>query len=211
VELFAARLSSVQSSVGGRNKPLRRPWPCEECRTRRAGHPDDRQRLRSGWLQLRNEVHFDRSHPPRGRDAGYRVAQASGCRRALSPRAEKTIAGCLEVRHAGWQDRGDEPALKSRAPVSTGWWFASRRLARAIDPLAPRAEQRQKVVSDLQIVSAPVERRDRGVFSGAEEAVEACVKVRDLVQPNPDWRETYEHGYARFRALDPALRPLEQT
>jgi len=67
------------------------------------------------------------------------------------------------------------------------------------------------VVSDLQIVSAPVERRDRGVFSGAEEAVEACVKVRDLVQPNPDWRETYEHGYARFRALDPALRPLEQT
>ena len=49
-----------------------------------------------------------------------------------------------------------------------------------------------------------------GVFSGAEEAVEACVRVRDLVQPNPDWRETYEHGYARFRALYPALRPLEQ-
>ena len=49
-----------------------------------------------------------------------------------------------------------------------------------------------------------------GVFSGAEEAVSACVTVRDLVQPNPDWQETYERGYARFRALYPALRALEE-
>ncbi|MGD0167525.1 MAG: xylulokinase [Gaiellaceae bacterium] len=50
-----------------------------------------------------------------------------------------------------------------------------------------------------------------GVFSGAGEAVQACVRVRDLVEPKRDWQETYEHGYARFRALYPALRPLEEV
>jgi xylulokinase len=49
-----------------------------------------------------------------------------------------------------------------------------------------------------------------GVFPGAVEAVEGCVTVRDRVEPNPDWREAYERGYARFSALYPALRPLEE-
>ncbi len=49
-----------------------------------------------------------------------------------------------------------------------------------------------------------------GVFPTADEAVEACVSVRDRVEPNPDWREAYERGYVRFRALYPALRPLEE-
>ena len=49
-----------------------------------------------------------------------------------------------------------------------------------------------------------------GVFVGAEEAVASCVSVRDRIEPNPDWQETYERGYARFRALYPALRPLEE-
>ncbi len=48
-----------------------------------------------------------------------------------------------------------------------------------------------------------------GVFPDAEAAVEACVRVRDRVEPNSDWQEAYELGYARFRALYPALRPLE--
>jgi xylulokinase len=49
-----------------------------------------------------------------------------------------------------------------------------------------------------------------GAFADAEEAVSLCVSVRDRVEPNPDWRETYERGYARFHALYPALRPLEE-
>jgi xylulokinase len=49
-----------------------------------------------------------------------------------------------------------------------------------------------------------------GVFSDAEEAVRACVRVRDRVEPNPDWQETYERGHIRFRALYPALRSLEE-
>ena len=49
-----------------------------------------------------------------------------------------------------------------------------------------------------------------GVFVNAEEAVASCVSVRDRIEPNPDWQETYERGYARFRALYPALRPLEE-
>jgi xylulokinase len=44
-----------------------------------------------------------------------------------------------------------------------------------------------------------------GVFSDAEEAVARCVRVRETVEPVWD----YEHGYARYRDLYPALRPFE--
>jgi xylulokinase len=49
-----------------------------------------------------------------------------------------------------------------------------------------------------------------GRFSDVHEAVEACVRTRGLIEPEPSWREACEAGYARFRALYPALRPLEQ-
>jgi xylulokinase len=49
-----------------------------------------------------------------------------------------------------------------------------------------------------------------GSFADVHEAVEACVRTRGLIEPEPSWREAYEAGYARFRALYPALRPLEQ-
>jgi xylulokinase len=49
-----------------------------------------------------------------------------------------------------------------------------------------------------------------GVFADAHEAVAACVRVRDRVDPNEAWRGPYEAGYARFRSLYPALKPLEE-
>jgi xylulokinase len=49
-----------------------------------------------------------------------------------------------------------------------------------------------------------------GIFRGPAEAVQACVVVGDRIDPNLDWQERYEHGYARYRALYPALRPLEE-
>ena len=49
-----------------------------------------------------------------------------------------------------------------------------------------------------------------GVFADVHEAVAACVRVRDAVEPDPTWSEMYEQGYFRFRALYPALRPLEE-
>jgi xylulokinase len=49
-----------------------------------------------------------------------------------------------------------------------------------------------------------------GSFGDVHEAVEACVRTRGRIEPEPSWREAYEAGYARFRALYPALRPLEQ-
>jgi xylulokinase len=49
-----------------------------------------------------------------------------------------------------------------------------------------------------------------GGFADVHEAVEACVRTRGQIEPDPSWREAYEAGYARFRALYPALRPLEQ-
>jgi xylulokinase len=49
-----------------------------------------------------------------------------------------------------------------------------------------------------------------GVFGDVHEAVATCVRVRGTVEPDPQWSEAYEEGYSRFRALYPALRPLEE-
>ncbi|HXY86776.1 MAG TPA: xylulokinase [Gaiellaceae bacterium] len=48
-----------------------------------------------------------------------------------------------------------------------------------------------------------------GAFADVHEAVSRCVRVRDVIEPVPAWSAAYEHGYRRFRALYPALRPLE--
>jgi xylulokinase len=48
-----------------------------------------------------------------------------------------------------------------------------------------------------------------GAFADVHEAVDACVRVRETVEPDPSWSAAYRDGYARFRELYPALRPLE--
>jgi len=48
-----------------------------------------------------------------------------------------------------------------------------------------------------------------GVYADVREAVEACVRVRETVEPDPEWERVYAEGYGRFRALYPALRNLE--
>jgi xylulokinase len=50
-----------------------------------------------------------------------------------------------------------------------------------------------------------------GVFANAAEAVAACVRVTETIEPEPAWLEEYDSGYARFRQLYPALRPLEDA
>ena len=50
-----------------------------------------------------------------------------------------------------------------------------------------------------------------GVFSDVHEAVAACVRVRQTVEPEAPWRRAYERGYERFRLLYPALRPMEEA
>jgi len=47
-----------------------------------------------------------------------------------------------------------------------------------------------------------------GVFADAHEAVAACVRVRDRVEPDPEWQAAYDDGYARYRELYPTLRGL---
>jgi xylulokinase len=49
-----------------------------------------------------------------------------------------------------------------------------------------------------------------GAFADPVEAVEACVRVEERIEPDPAWVEAYDEGYDRFRQLYPALRPLEQ-
>jgi sugar (pentulose or hexulose) kinase len=43
------------------------------------------------------------------------------------------------------------------------------------------------------------------------EAVAATVRVTERIEPDPEWARKYEDGYRRFRALYPALRPLEDA
>jgi xylulokinase len=50
-----------------------------------------------------------------------------------------------------------------------------------------------------------------GVFADADEAVARCVRVRDTIEPDRDWTDVYDRGHQRYRALYPALRPLEAT
>jgi xylulokinase len=49
-----------------------------------------------------------------------------------------------------------------------------------------------------------------GVFRDVHEAVERCVRVREVVEPDPEWQAAYAELYDRFRGLYPALRPLEE-
>jgi xylulokinase len=49
-----------------------------------------------------------------------------------------------------------------------------------------------------------------GVFANAQEAVARCVRVRDRVEPNEAWGREYDEGYARYRALYPAIKSLEE-
>ncbi|MEX2211899.1 MAG: xylulokinase [Gaiellaceae bacterium] len=47
-----------------------------------------------------------------------------------------------------------------------------------------------------------------GVFSDVEEAVAACVRVRETVEPDAEWQEAYASALARFRSLYPALKTV---
>jgi xylulokinase len=50
-----------------------------------------------------------------------------------------------------------------------------------------------------------------GAFKDVHEAVDACVRVRAVVEPERVWEEAYKDGYQRFRDLYPALRPYFQS
>ena len=40
-----------------------------------------------------------------------------------------------------------------------------------------------------------------GTFASVGEAIDACVRVRDRIEPVPEWRSAYAEGYRRYRAL----------
>jgi xylulokinase len=48
-----------------------------------------------------------------------------------------------------------------------------------------------------------------GVFADVHEAVAACVRVRETVEPSAEWTAAYDEGYARFRTLYPMLRGVQ--
>jgi xylulokinase len=48
-----------------------------------------------------------------------------------------------------------------------------------------------------------------GVFADVHAAVETCVRPRDTVEPDTEWRAAYDAGYETFRGVYPALRSLD--
>jgi xylulokinase len=44
-----------------------------------------------------------------------------------------------------------------------------------------------------------------GLFGSVQEAVARCVRVRETIEPNPEWSSVYDSGYQHFRTLYPAL------
>ena len=49
-----------------------------------------------------------------------------------------------------------------------------------------------------------------GVFVDAREAVSRCVRIGSRIEPNEAWARVYEEGYARYRALYPAVKSVEE-
>jgi len=47
-----------------------------------------------------------------------------------------------------------------------------------------------------------------GTFADPQDAVARCVRVKERIEPNPEWVSAYAEGYERFRRLYPALRTL---
>jgi xylulokinase len=44
-----------------------------------------------------------------------------------------------------------------------------------------------------------------GLFGSVQGAVATCVRVRETIEPNPEWSDVYDSGYEHFRTLYPAL------
>ena len=49
-----------------------------------------------------------------------------------------------------------------------------------------------------------------GACADVHEAIDACVRTRERIEPDAGWSRAYEAGYPRFRALYPSLEYLEE-
>ena len=68
-----------------------------------------------------------------------------------------------------------------------------------------RDEALRREVGDRLVAIA-----NQAAETDADAAVAACVRVREKIEPNEEWMRAYEDGYARFRALYPAIRGVEE-
>ena len=131
--------------------------------------------------------------PPRPRRARPRGARGRRVRAARLARAPAR-ARCRSRRAARVSGGG----ARSRAVA------ADRRLgARA----PARAHGRRGGVGVRR--GAARRRREAASSPTPHEAVARCVRMRDRVEPDPAWAAVYDEGYARYRALYPALREVD--
>ena len=64
--------------------------------------------------------------------------------------------------------------------------------------------------SDSSLGSAMLAGVAVGVFQDAAEAVEKCVKAKDIVHPNEENTEKYRKMFAKFKKIHDALAPVYQ-
>ena len=154
--------------------------------------------------------------PRRGADAARRSRRARRLRRPVAPprsrRAQASGARGRRLRPARLARAAARARLRRRGRAGLGRRRPERALARdrrlGARPAAPANRRRR----GRRLRRSPARGRVAdGVFTDVGEAVSACVRVRDEIEPDPEWKRVYDEGYERFRALYPALRPWRRN
>ena len=65
------------------------------------------------------------------------------------------------------------------------------------------AARAHRVRGGLGVRRGAARRRARRRLRGRADAVARCVRVRDRIEPDPEWSAAYERGYARYRSSTP--------
>jgi xylulokinase len=151
------------------------------------------------YLQGERTPHADPG--ARGAFAGLSLRHGRG---ALARAVLEGVAYGLRDSLELLRDLGVEPTVGrvSGGGARSELWLRIVASALAI-PLA-RTEAEEGAAYGAALLGAVKE----GVFADAREAVAATVRVRDRVDPDPDWQAAYDEGYARYRQLYPTLRSL---
>ena len=163
------------------------------------------------WEPATEGLLFAPTSPANGRRTPIRtpVARSPGSRSATTaarsgvPRSKASPTGCAT--------RSSSCACWASAPTSDASPAAGRAAASGCgSSRRPRSAAGAHGVRQASAFGAAMLSGVKaGVFSDAADAVARCVRVRDRIEPDDAWLNAYERGYARYRKLYPALRPLE--
>ena len=143
-------------------------------------------------------------------------ADARGSFTGLSVRHDRgaLVRAVLEGVACGLRDSLDLVVALGAAPVSgrvSGGGARSELWLKIVASILELPLERLAVEEGAAYGAALLGGVAGGTFASVEEAVAACVRPRDAVDPVPEWIEPYRELRARYRALYPALRAPESS